>query len=49
VHPVEGHSGHGIRFMTEFPSAARYRLFLQFKHDGKVRTASFTERVTSGP
>ena len=34
-----------IRFETEFPSAGRYRLFLQFKHEGKVHTAAFTRAV----
>lgn len=36
----------GIRFMTEFPSEGRYRLFLQFKHEGEVHTADFTREVT---
>ena len=50
VHPSEGGehgAGHGktVSFETEFPSAARYRLFLQFKHEGKVHTAAFTRRV----
>ena len=36
----------GIRFMTEFPSEGRYRLFLQFKHEGEVHTAEFTREVT---
>ena len=45
VHPLAG-AGKGIRFMTEFPSAGRYRLFLQFKHDGEVHTAEFTREVT---
>jgi len=45
-----GHGGHGgdgalVAFATEFPSAGRYRLFLQFKHGGRVHTAAFTERV----
>jgi hypothetical protein len=31
-----------IRFMTEFPTEGRYRLFLQFRHAGEVRTAEFT-------
>ena len=31
--------------MTEFPSAGRYRLYLQFKHDGRVHTAEFTLQV----
>ena len=35
----------GIRFMTEFPSEGRYRLFLQFKHGGEVHTAEFTREV----
>jgi hypothetical protein len=36
----------GIRFMTEFPSDGRYRLFLQFKHQGEVHTAEFTREVS---
>jgi hypothetical protein len=32
-------------FMTEFPSAGRYRLYLQFKHAGRVHTAEFTQEV----
>ncbi len=35
-----------VAFATTFPSAGNYRLFLQFKHDGRVRTAPFTARVT---
>jgi hypothetical protein len=38
--------GGDIRFMTEFPSEGRYRLFLQFKHKGEVHTAEFTREVT---
>jgi hypothetical protein len=51
VHPAgNGHGGHeaggdGIRFITEFPSAARYALFLQFKHEGRVHTAEFGRTV----
>jgi hypothetical protein len=50
VHPSEGGehgAGHGraVSFETEFPSVARYRLFLQFKHEGKVHTAAFTREV----
>ena len=54
VHP-SGHGTNGgdetardpaIRFMTEFPSEGRYRLFLQFKHQGEVHTAEFTREVT---
>ena len=44
VHP-EGH-GKTVRFMTEFPSEGRYRLYLQFKHEGRVHTAEFTQEVT---
>jgi hypothetical protein len=53
VHPSESGGGHGegghastISFMTEFPSADAYRLFLQFKHNGRVQTAAFTQEVT---
>jgi hypothetical protein len=28
-----------------FPSIGRYRLFLQFAHEGRVRTAGFTVEV----
>ena len=56
VHPTEGgHGAHdageersnaeAIGFATEFPSDGRYRLFLQFQHQGRVRTAAFTQEV----
>lgn len=45
AHPLGG-SPAAIRFMVEYPSAGRYRLFLQFKHAGKVRTAAFTQEVS---
>jgi hypothetical protein len=32
--------------MAEFPSAGRYRLFLQFEIDGRIHTAAFTQKVT---
>jgi hypothetical protein len=44
VHPEE--HGDAVSFMTEFPSEGRYRLYLQFKHHGKVHTAEFTREVT---
>ena len=44
VHPTED-GDDAVSFMTEFPSAGRYRLFLQFKHDGRVHTAAFTQEV----
>jgi len=44
VHP-EGHGGDAVDFMTEFPSEGRYRLYLQFKHEGQVHTAEFTQEV----
>ena len=43
VHP-ETH-GETVSFMTEFPSEGRYRLYLQFKHNGRVRTAEFTQEL----
>ena len=42
-HGSEG--GEGIRFVTEFPTSARYALFLQFKHEGRVHTAEFARDV----
>jgi hypothetical protein len=47
VHPEEGpEPGAGVSFHAEYPSAAKYRLFLQFKHRGRVHTAEFTREVT---
>jgi hypothetical protein len=46
VHPEEGGDGDAVAFMSEFPSAGRYRLYLQFKHEGRVRTAAFTQEVS---
>jgi hypothetical protein len=40
VHPTAG-----VQFESTFPTAGRYRLFLQFKHDGRVHTAAFTQEV----
>ncbi|WP_371606047.1 DUF748 domain-containing protein [Streptomyces sp. NBC_01213] len=47
VHP-EGSTkpGPGVSFTATAPGSATYRLFLDFKHDGTVRTAAFT--VPSG-
>ncbi len=42
VHP----DADSLRFMAEFPTAGRYRLFLQFKVDGQVHTAAFTREVS---
>jgi hypothetical protein len=41
VHPTEG-----TTFQATFPTAGSYRLFLQFKHQGEVRTAAFTLPVS---
>lgn len=57
VHPTEGaahehgSSGEAVRhanetsFAATFPTAGRYRLFLQFKVDGRVRTVDYTVEV----
>ncbi len=54
VHP-DGAPGDGrtqpgprITFFAEVPSGGDYRLFLDFKHDGVVRTAEFTARAGAG-
>ncbi|MEV4111507.1 hypothetical protein [Nonomuraea sp. NPDC049695] len=54
VHP-DGEPGDGktaagpeITFYAEVPSGGDYRLFLDFQHDGKVRTADFTARAGAG-
>jgi hypothetical protein len=48
VHPEdEATPGDRISFMTELPTAGRYRLFLQFKHEGRIHTVAFTQAVAS--
>lgn len=44
THPEEG-ATEGIEFETTFPSAGRYRAFLQFRAGGAVHTAAFTLEV----
>jgi hypothetical protein len=39
VHPTDED---GVAFETELRKDSRYRLYLQFKHDGRVHTAEFT-------
>ena len=48
VHPNEGGPGPDVSFTATAPSAGAYRLFLDFQHEGKVRTAAFTVRAGSG-
>ncbi len=55
VHPEQGGHEHGgapanahpneIAFATSFPTPGRYRLYLQFRHGGVVRTVEFTVEV----
>jgi hypothetical protein len=51
VHPTEhGESksdehDDSVGFAATFPTAGRYRLFLQFKHEGRVQTVAFTQEV----
>ena len=42
VHPLAEDS---VRFAATFPTEGRYRLFLQFQHDGRVQTVAFTHEV----
>ncbi|MHA6780505.1 hypothetical protein ACVGOW_05810 [Pseudonocardia saturnea] len=39
---VADRSGPGIAFTAELPTAGGYRMFLEFRHDGVLRTAEFT-------
>lgn len=41
THPENGE----LAFTAEYPSAGSYRLFVQFRIEGKVQTAAFTQRV----
>ena len=45
VHPTGGHGDREITFDATVPTPANYRLFLQFKADGAVHTAAFTQVV----
>ena len=48
VHPLEGGADSGrIAFAATYPSAGRYRLFLQFRHEGRVHTAALTQEVAT--
>ncbi|SER16643.1 hypothetical protein SAMN05216188_108171 [Lentzea xinjiangensis] len=44
VHPEESgpEESAQVKFAVEVPTAGRYRLFLDFQHEGVVRTAEFT-------
>ena len=42
VHPL---SDDAVEFGATFPTAGRYRLFLQFQHEGRVQTVAFTHEV----
>jgi hypothetical protein len=42
VHPMDD----SVRFAATFPTEGRYRLFLQFKHEGKIQTVAFTQEVS---
>jgi hypothetical protein len=41
VHPTDD----GPSFAATFPTEGRYRLFLQFQHEGRVQTVAFTQEV----
>jgi len=45
VHPTE-QSRNTVGFGATFPTEGRYRLFLQFKHAGRVQTVAFTQEVS---
>ena len=53
VHPTEHAEGEAeeaehddsVGFAATFPTAGKYRLFLQFKHEGRVQTVAFTQEV----
>jgi len=54
VHPT-GEPGDGattpgprVSFAATAPSAGAYRLFFDFRHEGKVHTAAFTVHATGG-
>ncbi len=46
VHPEEHGDDEAVGFAATFPTEGRYRLFLQFEHEGRVQTVAFTQGVT---
>lgn len=42
VHPADGGPGPAVSFAATAPSGGTYRLFLDFRHGGRVHTAAFT-------
>lgn len=49
VHPEDGTPGPDVDFATAFPTPGTYRLFLDFRHRGVVRTAAFTVESSGVP
>lgn len=51
VHPSEHgdeaseHDAEPVAFAATFPTAGSYRLFLQFRHEGRVQTVAFTREI----
>jgi hypothetical protein len=45
VHPTNEAGSPEAGFGATFPTAGRYRLFLQLQHDGAVQTVAFTQEV----
>jgi len=45
VHPVERSNGGSIAFAATFPTAGKYRLFLQFRVADRVQTVAFTQEA----
>jgi hypothetical protein len=46
VHPITKADAPGpVKFGATFPTTGRYRLFLQFRDDGRVHTVAFTQEV----
>jgi hypothetical protein len=45
VHPTEGAAAHEVPFAATFPTPGRYRLFLQVRAAGDVRTVAYTVTV----
>ena len=45
VHPHDDAAPPAVRFALDVPSAGDYRLFFDFQHGGRVRTAAFTVHV----
>ena len=45
AHAIKNTTGENIEFHTNFPKSGTYKMWMQFKHNGKIKTADFWVNV----